>query len=57
MRFRRCGVMQATIDPSQYTIIVPEATAISIYSRVDGAIRDRVTTSRWVRWNSSPGSV
>ncbi|KAG7548951.1 hypothetical protein FFLO_03156 [Filobasidium floriforme] len=38
---------RATIDPSQYTIIVPEATAISIYSRVDGAIRDRVTTSRW----------
>jgi hypothetical protein len=40
--------VQATIDPSQYTIIVPEATAISIYSRVDGAIRDRFTTSRWV---------
>jgi hypothetical protein len=48
--------MQATIDPSQYTIIVPEATAISIYSRVDGAIRDRVTTSRWVRRNTSPDS-
>jgi hypothetical protein len=39
---------KATIDPSQYTIIVPESTAISIYSRIEGAVRDRVTTSRWV---------
>jgi hypothetical protein len=52
MHPQRCGVVQATIDPSQYTIIVPEATAISIYSRVDGAIRDRVTTSRWVGSNT-----
>lgn len=52
MHLRGCGVIQATIDPSQYTIIVPEATAISIYSRVDRATRDRVTTSRWVGSNT-----
>jgi hypothetical protein len=40
---------QAIIDPAQYVIAVPEQTAISIYERVDGATRDRIDTSRWVR--------